>query len=121
MPGRVRPSTNADGRGSGRRRAVLAYTVIILLGLAGCHKPVRRPSHPADTFLIVIDTLRADHVSLYGYLRATTPHLEAFARDAVVYDHAITPGTWTVPAHAALFTGKWPSYAGAERVAGHGI
>jgi arylsulfatase A-like enzyme len=70
-----------------------------------------------DIVLIVVDTLRADHVSLYGYPRRTTPHLETFARDAVTYVNAISPATWTVPAHGSLFTGRWPSFHGAERVA----
>ncbi|MEB2284498.1 MAG: hypothetical protein B6D46_03125 [Polyangiaceae bacterium UTPRO1] len=71
-----------------------------------------------DVVLVVIDTLRADHLPMYGYERNTAPHLERFARDAVTYAHAITPGTWTVPAHGALFTGRWPSFHGAERVPG---
>jgi len=92
-------------------------TYTLLLGCAACLKGGPRAGG-GDVVLIVIDTLRADHLSLYGYGRPTSPALESFARDAVVYEHAISPGTWTVPAHAALFTGRWPASSGAERVPG---
>jgi len=65
----------------------------------------------------VVDTLRAKSLSLLGYGRETSPNLARFARDAITYENAITPGTWTVPSHASLFTGLWPSFHGAERVA----
>jgi membrane-anchored protein YejM (alkaline phosphatase superfamily) len=100
------------------RTVVHATALIAVVAIAVGACVARPPSRPADVVLIVIDTLRADHVSLYGYPRRTAPALEAFARDAVTYDDAISPGTWTVPSHAAIFTGRWPSFAGAERVAG---
>ncbi len=87
---------------------------LLAIQLLGCPRTEPRP----DVFLVVIDTQRADHLSLYGYEHETSPRLTAFARDAVVYRNAITPGTWTVPAHAALFTGMLPSWHGAERVPG---
>jgi len=73
---------------------------------------------PRDVVLIVIDTLRADHLPIYGYARETSPRLSAFARESVTFAQATSPGTWTVPAHASMFTGLWPSMHGAERVAG---
>ena len=94
--------------------APLVAVGIVALVLASC---VARPSRPGDVVLIVLDTVRADHLSLYGYPRSTTPHLVAFARDAITYTNAISPATWTVPAHGSLFTGRWPSFHGAERVA----
>lgn len=71
--------------------------------------------------LIVVDTLRAKNVPLYGYARNTTPSLAAFARDAITYERAISPGTWTVPAHGSLFTGMLPSFHGAERAGPGGL
>jgi arylsulfatase A-like enzyme len=70
-----------------------------------------------DAILVVIDTLRAKNLSQLGYSRNTSPALVSFARDAVTYENAISPGTWTVPAHASMFTGRLPSFHGAERVA----
>jgi arylsulfatase A-like enzyme len=62
-----------------------------------------------DVLLIVLDTTRADHMSLYGYERPTTKHLEDFARTATTYEHAQSQGIWTLPGHASLFTGLYPS------------
>ena len=54
------------------------------------------------------------------YERPTSPNLIALAKDGITYTHAICP-TWTVPSHGSLFTGRWPSFHGAERVPGNGI
>lgn len=59
--------------------------------------------------LIVLDTVRADHLSLYGYARDTTPFLKKLATRGLVYEQAISPAPWTVPSHASLFTGMPPS------------
>jgi arylsulfatase A-like enzyme len=56
----------------------------------------------------LVDTLRADHLPLYGYGRNTGPGLERFARDAVVFDQAIAPSSWTKPSVASLFTSLLP-------------
>jgi arylsulfatase A-like enzyme len=58
-----------------------------------------------NVLFIVWDTVRADHLSLYGYPKSTSPRLEAFASGAVVYERATSPGMWTLPAHASMFTG----------------
>jgi hypothetical protein len=63
--------------------------------------------------LVSIDTLRRDHVSLYGYPRKTTPGLEDLAADAIVFDDAVSTSSWTLPAHASLFTSLYPSFHGA--------
>jgi arylsulfatase A-like enzyme len=62
------------------------------------------PNGP-NVLLIMWDTVRADRMSLYGHSRPTTPNLDEFAKQAVVYERAISPGNWTVPSHASLFTG----------------
>lgn len=62
-----------------------------------------------DIVLIVLDTLRADRLSGYGYPRPTSPHLDAFAEGGVTFKRAISPAQWTVPAHASLFTGEYPT------------
>jgi len=63
--------------------------------------------------LISIDTLRRDHLSLYGYPRRTTPGLEALAREAVAFEDAVSTASWTLPAHASLLTSTSPSVHGA--------
>jgi len=62
---------------------------------------------------IVLDTARRDRLSVYGYQRQTTPNLEAFAKEAVVFNRAISAAPWTVPSHASMFTGMYPSKHGA--------
>jgi arylsulfatase A-like enzyme len=78
----------------------LAGTSLLLLHL-GCGS--RHP--PPGVLLISIDTIRADHMSVYGYARPSTPNLEAFAADAVVFDNAYAASSTTGPSHATLFTG----------------
>jgi len=67
-----------------------------------------------NVVVIVLDTVRAANVSAYGYTRATTPHLDAFAASAVLYPAAATAASWTVPSHASLFTGLYPWRHGVE-------
>lgn len=69
---------------------------------------VSRPDQPArlpNVMLYIIDTLRADHLGVYGYERPTSPHIDAFARDAVVFSRAQAQASWTRPAVASIFTG----------------
>lgn len=62
--------------------------------------------------LVSIDTLRADHLSCYGYKRETTPFLDALAKEGVLFENAISPETWTLPSHASMFTGLYPKHHG---------
>jgi arylsulfatase A-like enzyme len=63
--------------------------------------------------LISLDTVRADHLSLYGYERPTVPNLERWARQGVVFDNAIAPSSWTLPSLASIMTGLLPHQHGA--------
>jgi arylsulfatase A-like enzyme len=62
-----------------------------------------------DILMIVLDTLRADRLSCYGYHRETSPYLDEFARGGVLYERALSTAQWTIPAHASLFTGEYPT------------
>ncbi len=64
--------------------------------------------------LVVLDTLRRDHLALYGYERDPMPRLEHFARDALVFDAAWSTSSWTLPSHASMFTGLPPRSHGAH-------
>jgi arylsulfatase A-like enzyme len=56
--------------------------------------------------LVVVDTLRADHLSLYGYPRETSARLDAWASSrGVVFERAVAPAPWTLPSHVSLFSG----------------
>jgi len=65
--------------------------------------------------LIVIDTLRADRLGCYGYERPTTPNLDALARRGIRFANVSSTSSWTVPAHASLFTGLYPIRHGATQ------
>ncbi len=58
---------------------------------------------------LVLDTHRAEHMSIYGYHKDTTPVLGAFAEQSTIFDWAIAPGQWTIPSHASMFTGLYPT------------
>ena len=62
-----------------------------------------------DIIFIVLDTQRADRLGAYGHARAFTPNLDAFAEQAILFEQAISPAQWTVPSHASLFTGLYPT------------
>jgi arylsulfatase A-like enzyme len=62
-----------------------------------------------NIILIIMDTVRADHLSLYGYKKDTTPNLRKFSEEATLYDRAIAPSNWTLPTHASIFTGIYAS------------
>ena len=65
-----------------------------------------------DVLFVVLDSLRKDRVSLYGHERETTPMLDSLAQRATVYENAYTPAPWTLPSHASMFTGRFPSEHG---------
>ncbi len=69
--------------------------------------PPAKESAP-NVLWIVMDTLRADHMSLHGYERVTDPYLVSLAEQSVVFDNAYATSSWTLTSHASLFTGRWP-------------
>jgi arylsulfatase A-like enzyme len=70
--------------------------------------------HP-DIVLVVIDTLRADHLSLYGHSRLTSPNLDAIGRDGVWFSRAYAHSGWTLPSFSSLFSGLLPHQHGVGR------
>lgn len=94
--------------------AALGLIAVIILagdGLKGRRAwaalPAADPGAP-NVLFIILDTVRASAMSLYGYERETTPAIDAFSREGVVFDHAIATSPWTLPSHATLFTGEYP-------------
>jgi arylsulfatase A-like enzyme len=84
-------------------------------GQAGSHaaSPAIASTGRPNLVLIVMDTVRADHVSALGYERDTTPNLKRLAGDSVVYTNAVSASDITLTSHASLFTGMYPSWHGA--------
>ncbi len=67
------------------------------------------PPAPLNVLVVLVDTLRADHLELYGHTRDTAPRLRAWAEQAVVFEEAITASPWTLPSVASIFTGLYVS------------
>jgi arylsulfatase A-like enzyme len=72
------------------------------------------PAGAPDVVLVVLDTVRATNVSAYGYERATTPTFDRLADESALFLDASAPSTWSLPSHASLFTGLFPSGHGAH-------
>jgi len=62
-----------------------------------------------NVIMVVLDTHRFDRMGAYGYHRPTTPNLDSFASESLLFERAITPGQWTIPSHASLFSGEAPA------------
>lgn len=98
--------------------ALLAIALAALGWLAVAEIPspqVERPrARVGKVLLVTIDALRRDRLGLYGYAgKPTSPALDAWAREAVVFENAFAPAPWTIASLGALFTGRHPGEIGA--------
>jgi arylsulfatase A-like enzyme len=119
-------------RGADERRAVLTRpgVVAVLIAVIGvgwtlAARAVSHESTPAaptagaapagapNVILIVVDTLRADHLSCYGYDAVKSPHIDALAADGTRYARMFSQASWTRPSIATILTGLYPSSHGA--------
>jgi arylsulfatase A-like enzyme len=75
------------------------------------------PAGSPNVLLIVLDTVRADHLSLYGYPRPTTTTLDRLAARGIRFDEARASAPWTLASHASFFTGRWPHELGVQWLA----
>lgn len=88
---------------------IAALAFCLLTGLSYKLQPVSaQASSRPNVIFIVVDALRSDHVSSYGYERPTTPNLDAFMADGVRFAEATSPSSWTYPSNAAMLTGRMP-------------
>jgi arylsulfatase A-like enzyme len=108
-----------------REWRVLSVGAVVVLLLAGCGQedrpqptnPTRKPAVLADktwpnVILISIDALRPDHLHCYGYPRETSPRIDQFAAEGALFQNVISSTSWTLPAHACMFTGLADSVHG---------
>jgi len=115
-------------RNAGAVPARVAASLALLILIAVMISPMVRPgnkSEPAkaanrvappaagsaqkpNVILIVLDTARKDHLSVYGYPRATSPFLQELSKESLVFTNFKSVASWTLPAHASLFTGLEP-------------
>jgi len=98
------------------RRTALPWVTFtglaVLLACSGGSEPEARP----NVLIIVMDTVRADHLGAYGYPRPLTPNLDALSSQSSRFTRARATAPWTLPSHASLFTGLYPSEHGLHSV-----
>ncbi|MFO7662229.1 MAG: sulfatase [Chloroflexota bacterium] len=93
----------------------LVFLMTVLTALLTIARPERESTARAATsnqpniIFVVVDALRADHVSAYGYERPTTPNLDAFMADGVRFNEATSNSPWTLPSNASMLIGRMPS------------
>ena len=92
-----------------RAAAALAGLVVLVIAAPAVKAATASPAKEAPhVIVLLVDALRADHLGTYGYERDTSPALDAFARDGVVFERAISQSTFTKSSVASLFTGRAP-------------
>jgi arylsulfatase A-like enzyme len=111
----------------GRWLLPVACTLVLVAGIALPEVVARRrvpvgaapaadaaPADAPDVVVVVLDTVRADHLGAFGYPKPTSPHFDALAKESTLFMDAVSPGTWSLPSHASLFTGRFVSAHGAH-------
>lgn len=86
-------------------RMAAAALGLATAALSGCR--AERPAYD-NLVLVTVDTLRADHLGLYGYPRPTSPYLDALGGEGVVFWHAVAASSHTAPSHATMLTSLYP-------------
>lgn len=90
------------------RTGIIAILACLAWILAGGITSVSAATQP-NIILIIIDTLRSDHLGCYGYRRSTSPAMDAIAAEGVRFDQAISAASWTTPSVMSMFTSLLPS------------
>ena len=83
--------------------STLALCALALLCATGCSPEAPKPVH---VLLVVVDTLRAEHLSCYGYGRQTSPHIDQLANGGARFAYATSQCSWTAPSMVSMFTGR---------------
>jgi arylsulfatase A-like enzyme len=99
-------------RGKGLLLAALVWTLVAFFGARVQGAPAvgvaAAGEHEPNVVLISIDTLRADHLQVYGYERATSPNIARLAEEGVLFTNAATTWPSSAPGHASMLTGLYP-------------
>jgi arylsulfatase A-like enzyme/tetratricopeptide (TPR) repeat protein len=104
-----------------RLAAVVAVLAVGVSASAGCRGPAVRSAAGRPLVLISIDTLRSDHLRIYGYSALQTPAFDALARDSIVFERAFSHYPLTLPSHASVFTGLLPPGHGVRNNKGYAL
>ena len=113
-----------------QRRSVmwLALFALLYTGIPPAQRALRErralngissANRAPNVLVIIVDALRADHLSTYGYARGTSPYATKLASRGVLFENAIAAAPWTLPSHASILTGRLPHETGAARPDGY--
>lgn len=96
-------------------RHAATVTALLVMGCAAATSDdsIADSARPKAVLVVVVDTLRADHVGAYGYSRATTPFVDSVAAGGLRFESVWAPAPWTVPSVASMWTGLAPGAHGA--------
>ena len=93
------------------RRFALRISLALIGCATACHRPVSAPPAPvgpSNVVVVLVDTLRADHMSTYGYVRQTTPFIDRMAETGIVFERARSQASCTFPSVNSIFTSRYP-------------
>ena len=93
------PSVRAQGI---ETRWFLAITLLLVVGCSSAQRP------HTSVVVVVVDTLRADHLGAYGYQRQTSPNLDRWSEKGRLFERALSTSSWTMPSFGSLYTGLIP-------------
>jgi choline-sulfatase len=93
---------------SSRAASALGLAAVLCCRLVPCAAAATDGREPTPVILISIDTLRADHLGIYGYNKIRTPHIDSFAKDGTLFTQAEAQIPLTLPSHTSLLTSTYP-------------
>jgi arylsulfatase A-like enzyme len=97
------------------KKILISAFLIFLLNIHPWCIATTQAKAPHGIILISLDTLRADHLSIYGYHRNTSPFIDAFAKESIVFENAVVQSTWTLPSHMSIMTSLYPAFHGVKK------
>lgn len=89
---------------------LISLLLLLNLGII-IDRTLSTPKGP-NVIFIIVDALRADHVSCYGYSRSTTPSIDALSSHSILFKNAISAAPWTTPSIGSMFTSQYPAVLG---------
>jgi choline-sulfatase len=102
-----------------RSRLALTLSLLAVFSCGKGSKETAQPSSDVPVFIISIDTLRADRLPAYGYAKGSTPAIDGFRRDSILFEQAYSQVPLTLPSHTTLFTGELPYIHGVRNNLGY--
>lgn len=88
--------------------AGVIFSFFVLINLLALSQKLFNPPSGPNVLLIVADALRPDHLGCYGYNRPTSPQIDEFAADALIFEKAVSNASWTLPSMGSVLTSLYP-------------